>query len=209
MRMLLTLATIVAAMLVPWNELAPSWLPDASGSATEPTSDANKARPGESGARLNPAWGIVPVLADEAEGLPAFGDVPNREAGSARQTLADLVGRTRAGGVHGDDSGDLPPGVHCENGVCTLPDGSYVAEPATRRGRTSVDQARARLLQLGATQFRLDRDAAGDEYRCSCALPLSAGSRLQRRFEAKAESEEVAVRLLLGQVDEWRRERNE
>jgi hypothetical protein len=209
MRMLLTLTTIVAAMLVPWNSLAPSWLPDASGSSIEPSSDADAERSGRPAARLNPAWGIVPLAPDEAEGLAVFG--ADRDASDEpTQGAADHAGTAAAGDVLFDPASD----VKCENGVCVLPDGSRVAESALRSSGANgaaakVNQARERLDELGATQSRIERVAGSDEFRCSCSVPVSEGSRLARRFEATARSEIEAVELIVAQIAQWRRERAE
>ncbi len=218
MRTLFTLGTIVTAVLVPWSSLAPSWLADTSNSATEANAETRPAVTAAT-ARLNPTLGIAPL---EAGGSDAAGrtasDAPSNNLGNAAfQGLTDLIGRQNASESSLDTNVELPTGVHCENGVCKLPDGTTVATsrlrtaPATKTPRqvsNKIDDLRARLESLGATQIRLDPDAAGDEFRCSCSVPLSLSSRFCRRFEAAAGSDVEAMSMLLAQVEEWRRERD-
>ena len=96
MRTLFTLGTLVAAVLVPWSSIAPSWLPDAAGS---PVSESSVKRSIGPAARLNPALGILPLLLETPDEV-----------------------RTVAGIADSHGPGALPPGVVCENGVCRIVD---------------------------------------------------------------------------------------
>jgi hypothetical protein len=59
----------------------------------------------------------------------------------------------------------------------------------------------ARLEQLGASCFRLERTSAGGT-RVTCMVPSNQPGR-QRRFEVEAASQAEAVRLVLDQAEAW------
>lgn len=62
--------------------------------------------------------------------------------------------------------------------------------------------ARARLDKLGAVFYRLEKEQAGG-FRFSCALPHAKGGATQQQFEARAASEQDAIRLAMQQVEAW------
>ena len=179
MRTLFTLGAIVAAMLVPWSSLAPTWLPDAAGSPVSPSPTEKSAGPA---ARLNPALGIMPLTREESTDLPA-------DSGAAHE-VAD--GRR----------------VICENGVCRFvdePEAESTAPAAIVESSTVT--AKERLQLLGATQFRLESRADGDDSRVACLIPVVFGSKVLRRFEALGATDSEAIERLVEQIETWLKDR--
>ena len=179
MRTLLTLGAIVAAMLVPWSSLAPTWLPDAAGS---PVSSSHTEKHAGPAARLNPALGIMPLSREETT-----------------ETLAD------SGAA--DDVADGRR-VICENGVCRFvdePAAESTAPPAI--GESNVVAVEERLKILGATQIRLESGIEGDDSRVACVLPVIVGSKVLRRFEAAGATDAEALERLVEQIETWLQER--
>jgi hypothetical protein len=62
--------------------------------------------------------------------------------------------------------------------------------------------ARQRLDNLGASYYRLEKADGG--FRFVCSLPYSGDPTRERHFESLAASEPEAIRLALGQVNEWK-----
>lgn len=180
MRTLFTLGAIVTAMLVPWSSLAPTWLPDAAGSpvSTNPT----KRYTGPA-ARLNPALGIMPLSREE------YASAEPDESGAAYE-VAD--GRR----------------VICENGVCRVVDEPSVESTESAAfGDTNVVAHEERLQSLGATQLRLDSGTDGDDSRVACFVPVIAGSKVLRRFEASGATDSEALTRLAEQIEAWLQDR--
>ena len=177
MRTLLTLGAIVTAMLVPWSSLAPTWLPDAAGSPVSPISTPKYTGPA---ARLNPALGIMPLSREDATEGPA--DSVAHESADGRRVI-------------------------CENGVCR-----FVDEPAVESAPDAIDTSNTvalkdRLRSLGATQLRLERGADGDDSRAACFIPVIAGSKVLRRFEAAGVTESDVLARLVAQIESWLEDR--
>jgi hypothetical protein len=177
MRTLLTLGAIVTAMLVPWSSLAPTWLPDAAGSPVSPSPTQKYTGPA---ARLNPALGIMPLGRDESRAEPGDSGPVGEFADSRR--------------------------VVCENGVCRVVD-EPVSESTAARSESNTVRHEQRLQSLGATQLRLESAADGDDSRAACLVPVIAGSKVLRRFEASGPTDSDAVTRLVEQIEAWLQDR--
>jgi len=201
MRTLFTLGLIVAAMLVPWSSLAPSWLPDASGSA--PASTPPKRNPGPS-ARLNAALGILPVTADESGDL----DVDQNETADSNG-FQELVAAISRMGQPSDSGKDKTVSrVVCENGVCKLVDepaegSSKAAEMAGKRQQAVLQK----LQSLGAMQVRTEKEDDAAECRASCCLPIRPDSSVMKWFKATGVNETEAWEAVLAQIESWLEDR--
>jgi hypothetical protein len=182
MRSLFTLLTMVSVVLVPWSSLAPALLSDASGSAIG--SGASKSK--GPAARLSPALGILPLLAQD-EGSESFNDSlgqsPHRSPSEAPHTR-----------------------MICENGVCRLvPDADPLAPNGWAHENATLNAKREKLEEIGATQVRVEFDSGG-QWRCSCSVPVSPGSKVMRRFEGTGNTDEQAVQEACRVVESWLRD---
>ena len=235
MRALLIVGTLVTATLIPWDSLSlPGAGPVSRGSHTQAESAPRARGPA---ARLSPSLGIVPLpddfgdgVADNDRGLQqtasAVGDADTGFDAVPRRVAGPLAKRKSAGVPA------APPGVVCKDGVCTVPDrwvsdGSVavasvpptepdddaeIASPAIVQIEDSLrdltwEQARARLQQLGATQFRMEMDSESGQYRFWCRLPVRGQTNVGRQFEAWAASDMEAVIKTLAQVEAYQRPR--
>lgn len=196
MRILITLGTLLAVLLIPWTSLAPAWMPDAAGG---PISPSLQEKTTGLAARLNPALGILPLPVDEQDG--AGSGLVSESGPSSVEDRAGLM-KNQPGELTGSFTAEGKRSrVVCENGVCRLIDES---ESSTPEGKGEL--AYARLRELGATNFRLD-ESSDEEARFACLVPISAGSRVRRRFEATGTSGAVAVARAIDNIESWLRDR--
>jgi hypothetical protein len=181
MRSLFTFVMLVSAVLVPWSSLAPVLLPDASGSSIGP----GAAKSHKLAVRLNPALGILPILArDEDSKSPADASVAAAQNPAAETPHLRMI---------------------CENGVCRLvPDADTLGAAASAHECSKLDANRRKLEELGATQIRVESDTEG-QWRCCCSVPVSLGSKVMRRFEAAGDSDEQAMQAACKSVETWLR----
>src|SRR5262249_54963885 len=125
------------------------------------------------------------------------------------------------------ESPAVPPGVRCENGVCTLTDRAFTdspplptpmsaaglspAGPAQLATAAKPDPAvpaltwqlaRERLQELGASQFRLETGSRLGEFRFACWVNERAQT---KQFTATAPTDMEAVERVLEQIEAWRR----
>ncbi len=189
MRTLITLGTLLAVLLIPWTSLAPAWNSDAAGGSISSTRQERRSGPAVC---LNPALGIVPLASDAQVEVGARTEPHFESAGDVAGTPQQRVGK-QSDSITGDSSRSR---VVCENGVCRLIDDSE-----SKSVESNHEAAYARLTELGASQFRLDE--ADDEARFACSVPVSAGSRVQRRFEAKGATAVEALAQATSDIEAW------
>ena len=75
--------------------------------------------------------------------------------------------------------------------------------PSTPAGGADWPTARAKLDQLGATTYRLEKVPEGG-FRFVCALPYPNDPTRQRQFEARAHTEQEAISAVLQRAEAWR-----
>jgi hypothetical protein len=179
MRRIISVLTLVSAILVPWSSLTPGLLPDASGSAI--SHGVGKSR--WPAARLCPSLGILPLLAtDEAAEDFDHHAVTTPPDAETQTTHSRMV---------------------CENGVCRLVNDSdlTVAGDGVDEDMQLVE-CRRKLEEAGASQVKVELDSGG-LWRCSCSVPVRQGSKVMRRFQGAGVSSRQSVEETLKAVESW------
>jgi hypothetical protein len=86
------------------------------------------------------------------------------------------------------------------------PASGQAAPPAAApAGASMMEQIEARLRELGAVHFRLERwdGGRGEVYRFECQMSVGGDPRLARHFEATADEVDRAAQQVLEQVEAW------
>jgi hypothetical protein len=208
MRTLLLFGTLVTAVLVPWSSITPPWTADAAGSTGIATS-AHRSRP----ALVRLATSILPLVQEHEEADAAVSEHAGAVASDPKAGDEQAVADTLA-------TGQLPPGVHCENGVCTIPQSTFAqsprdheqpSEPTERAAQAAPTEAvgeeltwpeaQQRLRRLGVTQFRLETGLERGQFRFSCSRPSAEASGIAEQFAATAATDMDAVAQVLAQLE--------
>lgn len=207
MRTLLLFGTLVTAVFVPWSSISPTWLADGSDSASTAADLMNHAP--SSVAALSGT--IVPLADDPPNDSSVVSGVASQRS---KTSAADRIGDGPAVANPGSfGSRDLPPGVHCENGVCTIPPSMLAASAEqspsglTSRpleGEFDWQEARERLRAAGVTRHRLETGLERGQIRLSCSLPTDDPDGTVKEFEAVAARETDVVIQVLEQIEAWK-----